>query len=112
MSQMIATEGDIVSSFLTRSVGSKNTNEKIIIIHKSRPIQELEIKAKGRVFQNDWYIRKDSLCGSEGKKYLFCWPCLLFCPGFSHLWTGTGYCNMQLCDCKKHEKANSHTGNI
>ena len=61
MSQMIATEGDIVSSLLTRSFGSRTANEKNIIIQEGRPIPELEIKAKDRVFQNDWYVRKDWL---------------------------------------------------
>ena len=63
MSQMIATEGDIVSSLLTRSFGSRTANEKNIIIQEGRPIPELEIETNNRVFQNDWYVRKDWLCG-------------------------------------------------
>ena len=63
MSQMIATEGDIVSSLLTRSFGSRTANEKNIIIQEGRPMPELEIKTNDRVFQNDWYVRKDWLCG-------------------------------------------------
>ena len=61
MSQMIATEGDIVSSLLTRSLGSRTANEKNIIIQEGRPMPELEIKTNDRVFQNDWYVRKDWL---------------------------------------------------
>ena len=68
------------------------------------------IKNKGRGFQAMWYTKKKWLCASESWKKLFCWPCLLFCPGSSTTWTKNGYNNMQgfLCDCKKHEKAKSH----
>ena len=65
MSQMIATEGDIVSSLLTRSFGSRTGNEKNIIIQEGRPMPELEIKTNDRVFQNGLYGRKDWLCGSD-----------------------------------------------
>ena len=68
------------------------------------------LKNKGRGFQAMWYTKKKWLCASESWKKLFCWPCLLFCPGSSTTWTKNGYNNMQgfLCDCKKHEKAKSH----
>ena len=57
------TEGDIVSSLLTRSFGLSTANEKYIIIQEGRPMPELEIKTNDRVFQNDLYVRKDWLCG-------------------------------------------------
>ena len=49
-------------------------------------------------------------CGNVEKKAMFCWPCLLFCPGTSSSWTKTGFKNMKgfLSDCKKHEKAKLH----
>ena len=62
---MITTEGDIVSSLLTRSVGSRTANEKNITIQEGRPMPEWEIKTNDRVFQNDWYVRKDWLCSSD-----------------------------------------------
>ena len=65
MSQMIATDGEIVSSLLTRWFGSRTANEKNIIIQEGRPMPEFEIKTNDRVFQNDWYVRKDWLCGSD-----------------------------------------------
>ena len=61
-------------------------------------------------FQMSWYSKKEWLCGSVFKHKMFCWLCLLFCPGTSATWTKTGYKNMCgfLSDCKKHENVKSH----
>ena len=63
-----------------------------------------------RSFHESWYTKKDWLCGSAEKKAMFCWSCLLFCPGTSSSFTKTGFKNMKgfLSDCKKHEKAKLH----
>ena len=60
--------GDNVSSLSFKSFGSGNGNEKKIIVQKGRPMPKLEIKTRDMLFQDDWYTRKDWLCGSEGKK--------------------------------------------
>ena len=61
-------------------------------------------------FSNVVVFKKKWLCGSIFKCKMFCWLCLLFCPGTCATWTKTGYSNMRgfLSDCKKHEKAKSH----
>ena len=104
-------EADIISdllkkSFSVRAIGEQNT------IVKQRPTPKLTITSKGRSFQESWYAKKDWLCGSSALKKLFCWPCLLFCPGKSPTWTKSGYNDMHgfLSDCKKHERSNSHMG--
>ncbi|CAB4035785.1 zinc finger MYM-type 1-like, partial [Paramuricea clavata] len=87
-------------------IGEQNT------IVKQRPTPKLTITSKGRAFQESWYAKKDWLCGSSALKKLFCWPCLLFCPGKSPTWTKSGYNDMHgfLSDFKKHERSNSHMG--
>ena len=103
---------DLVSQLSRKSFASRTVAEQKLIVQQHRPMPKLQLKTRGRVFQEEWYQRKDWLCGSEGMKGLFCWPCLLFRPGVSQTWTETGYTNMHgfLCDCKKHEKASAHLG--
>ncbi|CAB4018384.1 zinc finger MYM-type 1-like [Paramuricea clavata] len=75
-----------------------------------KPMPNLQLTTGDRSFQVSWYTKKDWLCGSLTKKAMFCWPCLLFCPGTSSSWTKTGFRNMKgfLSDCKKHERARFH----
>lgn len=82
------------------------------IIVKQRLMPNLQETTKDRSFQQSWYAKKDLLCGSVSKKAMFCWPCLLFCPGKSTSWTMTGFNNMKSIssDWKKYEKAKSHMG--
>ena len=106
----VSTEVDIVSNLLKKSFSARQPSEQNIIINQ-RPMPNLRATTGDRSFQESWYTKKDWLnCGSAEKKALFCWPCLLFCPGTSSSWTKTGFKNMKgfLSDCKKHEKAKSH----
>ena len=103
-------EGDIVSQLLRKSFAARNVSEQKVIVNQ-KPTPKLVLKTKDRSFQEVWYSKKDWLCGSEGMKCLFCWPCLLFRPRrASQTWAETGYKNMHaiLCDCQKHERAKSH----
>ena len=103
-------EGDIVSQLLKKSFAARNVSEQKVIV-KQKPTPKLLLKTKDRSFQEAWYAKKDWLCGSEGMKCLFCWPCLLFRPlRASQTWTETGYSNMHgfLSDCQKHERARAH----
>ena len=102
---------DIICGLLQRPFSSRNTREQKEIGRMDRPMPNvLIIKTRARIFQQSWFTRKDWLCASIVMKSLFCWPCLLFCPGKSSTWTHTGYVNMHhfSCDCQKHEKAKSH----
>ena len=101
---------DLVSQLLRKSFSSRTVAEHKLIVQQHRPMPKLELNTRGRAFQEDWYQLNDWLCGSEGMKGLFCWPCLLFRPGASQTWTETGYTNMHgfLSDCKKHEKTRAH----
>ena len=105
----VFTEVDIVSDLLKKSFSARQPSEQNIIINQ-RPMPNLQVTTGDRSFQESWYTKKDWLCGSAEKKAMFCWPCLLFCPGTSSSWTKTGFKNMKgfLSDCKKHEKAKSH----
>ena len=77
------------------------------MVREPRQMPQLQLKTEVRMFQGEWYAKKDWLCGSEEENSLFCWPCLLFRPGVSQSWTETGYSNMRniLSDGKKHEKS-------
>ena len=114
MAQLRAKEAlgdrDLVSQLLKKPFAARNVAEQKLIVQQPRPVPNLKMKTKDRVFQFDWYAKKDWLCGSEDKQGLFCWPCLLFMPGMSQTWTETGYSNMHsfLSDCKKHVKAKTH----
>ena len=94
---------DLVSQLSRKFFASRTVAEQKLILQQQRPMPKLQLKTKGRVFQEDWYQKKNWLCGSEGMKGLFCWPCLLFRLGASQTWTETGYTNMHgfLSDCKK-----------
>ena len=104
------TEADMINSLLKKSFSVGAMVEQNIIFDKQTPIPNLHIRTKGRQFQMAWYKKKDWLSGSTQLKRLFCWPCLLFCPGMSPTWSKNGHSNMHgiLCDCKKHEKVKSH----
>ena len=101
-----ATEADIITDLLKKSFSVRSIAEQNTIV-KQRPTPNLTITSKGRAFQESWYAKKDWICCSYNLKKLFCWPCLLFCPGKSPTWTTSGYSDMHgfLSDCKKHEKA-------
>ena len=101
---------DIVSELIKNSFAARNVSEQKVIAQQPRPVPNLTLKTRDRVFQDAWYVKKDWLCGSAGMNCLFCWPCLLFRRGNSPTWTETGYTNMHslLSDSKKHEKAKSH----
>ena len=102
------TEVDIISDLLNKPFSVRQSGEQNIIV-KQRPLPNLQ-STGDRSFQESCYAKKDWLCGSLTKKAMFCWPCLLFCPGTSSSWTKTCFRNMKgfLSDCKKHEKAKSH----
>ena len=110
MSSETCRDMDMVAELLERPFSARNIGEQKLIVRMLRPTPKLAIKTRDRSIQESWYSRKDWLCGSRGKGRLFCWPCLLFCPGKSSTWAFTGYANMHSfsCDCQKHEKVKSH----
>ena len=57
MKQVIPAKGDIVSSLLFKSFGSRKSNEKKIIVQEGQA--NAEIKYKDRVFQDGWYTIRD-----------------------------------------------------
>ena len=108
--QEIVSNRDVVSELINKSFMARGVAEQRLIIQQNRPQPKLDIRSHGRAFRQQWYEKKDWLCGSEVRQGLFCWPCLLFKPGVFSTWTLVGYKNMQgfLSDCQKHEKAKSH----
>ena len=101
---------DIVTELIERSFLPRGIVEQKLTLQQNCPLPKLEIRRHERLFRQEWYTKKDWMCGSESRQSLFCWPCLLFRPGTSPSWTITGYKNMRgfLSDCQKHEKAKSH----
>ena len=101
---------DIVAELIERSFMARGVAEQKLILQQNLPLPKLEIRSHGRLYRQEWYTRKDWMCGSESRHVLFFWPCLLFRPGTSPSWTITGYKNMRvfLSDSQKHEKAKSH----
>ena len=102
--------GDIVSQLILRSFAARSVAERKAIVERERPQPILSIKTKDRVFREEWYGRKDWLCGSEDINRFFCWPCLLFRPNVSLSWAKKGYGDLVhlLADSKKHERSKSH----
>ena len=101
---------DVVAQLLQRPFGTRSTADQKLTVQQPRPMPLLMLKTGGRSFQEDWYSKKDWLCGSNSSNSLYCWPCLLFKPGVSQSWTEKGYGNMRnvLSDGRKHEKSKSH----
>ena len=101
---------DIVAELIQRSFLARGCAEQKVILQESRQLPKLEIRSRGRLFRQEWYNKKDWVCGSESRQNLFCWPCLLFRPGTSPSCAITGYKIMRgfLSDYQKHEKAKSH----
>ena len=108
--QEIVTNRDVVSELIHKSFLARGVAEQRLIVQQNRPKPKLAIRNHGRALRQQWYEKKDWLCGSEVRQGLFCWPCLLFRPGVSTTWTLVGFKNMQgfLSDCQKHEKSKTH----
>jgi hypothetical protein len=83
-SMTASTEADIVSDLLKKAFSARQSGEQNIIVMQ-RPMPNLQLTTGDRSFQESWYTKKDWLCGSLTKKPMFCWPCLLFCPGTSSI---------------------------
>ncbi len=100
---------DVICELVKKPFSAWATAQQNIIV-KQKPTPDLSTFPIGKGFQMSWYSKKEWLCGSVFKRKMFCWPCLLFCPGSSETWTKSGYKNMRgfLSDCKKHENAKSH----
>ena len=75
-----SSDRDIVSELLERPFTSRNLSEQKEILRMPRPTPKLVIKTRDRSIHESWYSTRYWLCGSERKKRLFCWPCLLFRP--------------------------------
>ena len=108
--QEIVTNRDVVSELIHKSFLARGVAEQRLIVQQNRPKPKLAIRSHGRAFRQQWYEKKDWLCGSEVRQGLFYWPCLLFKPRVSTTWTLVGFKNMQgfLSDCQKHGKSESH----
>ena len=108
--QEIVTNRDVVSELIHKSFLARGVAEQRLVVQQNRAKPKLAIRSHGRAFRQQWYEKKDWLCGSEVRQGLFCGPCLLFKPRVSTTWTLVGFKNMKgfLSDCQKHEKSKSH----
>ena len=101
---------DIICELIEKSLSARTVGEQNEILQHKKPQRKLGARTANRQFQDDWYAKKEWLCGSTNLQRLFCWPCLLFAPGKSEMWTRKGYADMRcfLSYCKKHERSNCH----
>ena len=79
----IVSNRDAVSELIHKSFLARGVAEQRLILQQNRPQPKLDIPSHGRAFRQQWYEKKDWLCGSEVRKGLLCWPSLLFKPGVS-----------------------------
>jgi len=101
---------DIICELIEKSFSARTVGEQKEILQHKKPQPKLGPRTANRQFQDACYAKKEWLCGSTNVQRLFCWPCLLFAPGKSQMWTRQGYANMRcfLSDCRKHGRWNCH----
>ena len=101
---------DIICELIEKSFSARTVGEQKEILQHTKPQPKLGARTANRQFQDDWYAKKDWLCGSTNLQRLFWWPCLLFAPGKSQTWTRKGYADMRcfLSDRRRQERSNCH----
>ena len=101
---------DIICELIEKSFSARTVGEQKEILQHKKPQPKLGPRTANRQFQDACYAKKEWLCGSTNVQRLFCWPCLLFAPGKSQMWTRQGYVNMRcfLSDCRKDGRSNCH----
>ena len=62
--QEIVTNRDVVSELIHKSFLARGVAEQRLIVQQNRPKQKLAIRSHGRPFHQQWYEKKDWLCGS------------------------------------------------
>ena len=90
--------GDIVTSFIRKSLSTLSFAEKQRIIDRGRPkpYSNITQPCKGgfiRHFTDASFERSEWLTGSISNNRLYCWPCLLFISEKGP-WNNTGFCNL------------------
>lgn len=76
--------------FIDKALFCSKIAEQNVFV-KEQPTSNLTIKNKKQSFRNEWYCKKDWLCGNSALEKLFPWSCLLFSCGTSPTWTKNGY---------------------
>ena len=101
---------DIICELIEKSFSARTVGEQKEILQHKKPQPKLGPRTVNRQFKDACYAKKEWLCGLTNLQRLFCWPCLLFAPGKSQMWTGQGYGDMRcfLSDCRKHGRSNCH----
>ena len=74
---------DIIYELIEKLLSTRTVGEQKEILQHKKPQPKLGAGAANRQFQDDWYAKKEWLCGSTNLQRLFCWPCFLFAPGKS-----------------------------
>ena len=95
---------------IEKSLSARTVGEQKEVLQHKKPQPKLGPRTANRQFQDDWYAKKEWLCGSTNLQRLFCWPCLLSARGKSQTWTRKCYADMRcfLYDCRKHERSKCH----
>ena len=96
---------DIICELIEKLFSAIPVGEQKEILHHKKPQPKLGARTANRQFQDDWYAKKEWLCGSTNLQRLFCRPCLLFALGKLQTWTRQGYADMRcfISDYRKHE---------
>lgn len=92
-------DSGLVADLLRNPFSSRTLKEKQDIVRKGRPTPELASliqpgKTCVRRFQVSNYERYPWLTGSEEKRKLFCWECLLLANDRLGVWSHTGFANL------------------
>ncbi|XP_053577419.1 zinc finger MYM-type protein 1 isoform X3 [Bombina bombina] len=106
--------GNAISNL--RNFSKLNFQSKQMVINNGRPMPELKdlLQMDGqkkitRVFQPEWYQRKEWLCGCATKKRLYCFSCILFSTT-ENVWTNLGFGDLKNLSrsLNNHEKSTTH----
>ena len=67
---------NIICELIEKSLSARTAGEQKEIFKHKKPQPKLGARTANRQFQDDWYAKKEWLCGSTNLQRLFCWPCL------------------------------------
>ena len=72
---------DIIYELIEQSLSARTVGAQKEILQHKKPQPKQGARTANREFPDDWYAKKQWLCGSTSLQRLLCSPCLLFAPG-------------------------------
>ena len=65
---------DIIFELIEKSFSARTVGEQKEILQHKKPQPKLGARTANPQFQDDWYAKKEWLCGSRNLQRFFCWP--------------------------------------